>query len=143
MLEYDAEKGVISGPAGSLSVKPDDEILSKLAMLIEGECGGLGARAAAAKYGFSRARYYQLLKAAREQGSSGLLSHKRGPKRPHRSTEEVVRQIIRHRYLDPEASAEVIRQKLVQCGVNVSARTVLRVLERFGLQKKTLPARSH
>ena len=66
-----------------------------------------------------------------------LKSAKRGPKTNYRRTEQVVRQIIRHRFLDPDASAEVIAQKLRQCGWEISTRSVERVIGQFGLQKKT------
>jgi hypothetical protein len=46
--------------------------------------------------------------------------------------------VIRHRFLDPEASAQVIGQKLRQAGQPISTRSVERVLEDYGLQKKTL-----
>jgi hypothetical protein len=46
--------------------------------------------------------------------------------------------VIRHRFLDPDASAEVIAQKLRQCEWPISTRSVERVIEQFGLQKKTL-----
>jgi hypothetical protein len=48
-----------------------------------------------------------------------------------------VRQAVRHRFLDPESSAEVIAQRLSQGGVTISTRSVERIIERFGLQKKT------
>jgi hypothetical protein len=54
-------------------------------------------------------------------------------------TEEVVRQVIRHRFLDPDASADVIAQKLRQTGFGVSTRSVERIIEQFGLQKKHRP----
>jgi hypothetical protein len=50
----------------------------------------------------------------------------------------VVRQVIRHRFLDAEASVEVIAQKLSQSGRKISQRSVQRVIEEYGLQKKTL-----
>jgi hypothetical protein len=53
-------------------------------------------------------------------------------------TDEVVRQIIRHRFLDPDATVEVIAQKLGQAGLPVSIRSVVRVIEEYGLPKKTL-----
>ncbi len=39
------QEGVASlyGPAGSLAVREDDEITLKLAMLVEGQCEGLGS----------------------------------------------------------------------------------------------------
>lgn len=124
-----------SGPSGTLRVHADDEVARKLMMLIEGECQGSGCSAAATKYGFTRQRYHQLLKAYRQGGSEALRSEKRGPKTRSRRTEEVVRQIVRHRFLDPDASAAVIAQKLVQSGHPISGRSVQRTLAEFGLQK--------
>ena len=80
--------------------------------------------------------------AIKEHGAIALRSQKRGPKSNYRRTEEVVRQIIRHRFLDPDASADVIAQKLRQCGLAISTRSVERVIEEFGLQKKTPPLSS-
>jgi hypothetical protein len=138
LLHYDTQLLQLVGPAGSLAVAPTDEITRKLAMLIEGECQGLGPLAAAQKYGFSKQRYFQIRNAFLAQGASALQSQRRGPKRPHRRTDEVVRQVIRARFLDPEASAEVIAQKLRQAGFLLSTRSVERVLADYGLQKKTL-----
>jgi hypothetical protein len=53
-------------------------------------------------------------------------------------TPNVVTQIIRHRFLDPDAGAEVIAQKMRQTGVGVSRRSVERTITEYGLQKKTL-----
>ncbi len=55
-----------------------------------------------------------------------------------KEADEVVRQVIRHRFLDPGASAQVIGQKLRQAGQPISTRSVERVLAAYGLQKKTL-----
>jgi len=62
---------------------------------------------------------------------------KRGPKGKSRRTGAVERQVIRHRFLDPEASPEVIAQKLRQSGHSLSVRSVQRVIAEYGLQKKT------
>ena len=137
MLSIDGKKKVLSGSKGTLAVPEGDEITFKLAMLFEGQCEGLGPTAAAKKFGYSKQRYFQVLKDFRERGARALRSEKRGPKNNYRRTEEVVRQVIRHRFLDPDASAEVIAQKLSQCGWPISARSVQRVIEEFGLQKKT------
>lgn len=138
MIHYDPEKSQLVGSRGWLPVPQDDDMTRRLAMLIEGQCGGLGGTAAAKKYGLSKPRYFQLLKAFTQHGAEALRPAKRGPKGPSRRTAEVVRQIIRHRFLDPEASVDVITQKLKQCGFDLSARTVRRVIEAYGLQKKTL-----
>ena len=138
MWPLDLSPKKIIGPSGSLSIAAEDEISRKLAMLIEGECGPLGPDQAAAKFGFSRQRYFQLRHLFLERGAPALLSHKRGPKSPYRRSEELVCQTIRHRFLDPEASTEVIAQKLRQAGFSISKRSVDRVIAHFGLQKKTL-----
>lgn len=138
MARFDHRQQALVGTNGRLGVREDDEITRKLSMLIEGECEGLGPAQAARKFGFSKQRYFQLRTAFAELGAQALQSHKRGPKTHYRRTAEVVRQIIRHRFLDPEASAEVIAQKLLQGGWTISIRSVQRVVEEFGLQKKTL-----
>lgn len=142
MAQFDLAQQALVGSGGSLAVRDDDEITRKLTMLIEGECEGLGPIKAARKFGFSKQRYFQLRAAFAKLGAAALQSHKRGPKTHYRRTAEVVRQVIRHRFLDPEASAEVIAQKLTQSGRAISIRSVQRVIEEFGLQKKTLPISS-
>jgi transposase len=139
MAQFDLAQQALVGCGGSLAVRDDDEVTRKLSMLIEGECEGLGPLQAARKFGFSKQRYFQLRAAFMEAGAAALHSRKRGPKTHYRRTAEVVRQVIRHRFLDPEASAEVIAQKLTQSGWEISIRSVQRVFEEFGLQKKTLP----
>lgn len=136
-MKFTPSTHTLSGPSGFLVAPEEDEILNKLAMLIEGECEGLGATAAAAKYGYSKQRYYQLLALFAESGCPALLSRKPGPKSATRRTPEVTREVIRHRFLDPDASADVIAQKIRQTGVPVSVRSVGRVLHEYGLQKKT------
>jgi transposase len=137
-MQFDLSAHTISGAAGSLVAPPeDDELLCKLAMLIEGECQGTGATAAAAKYGYSKQRYYQLLAAFAEGGCLALLSRKPGPKAATRRTPAVTTEVIRHRFLDPDASADVIAQKIRQTGQTISTRSVGRILHEYGLQKKT------
>jgi transposase len=128
-MQWDDQTQALVGQGGSLPVRADDEITRKLAMLIEGECEGLGPLRAAEKFGFSKQRYFQLRQAFQERGALALQSRRRGPKSNYRRTEEVVRQVIRHRFLDPEASAQVIGQKLRQAGQPVSTRRVERVIE--------------
>jgi hypothetical protein len=140
MFTMDLDTSSLIGPQGCLSVPAEDEVTCKLAMLIEGECMGLGPSRAAQKYGYSRQRYFQLRHVFLHQGAVALQNRKRGPRRNYRRTEEVVRQIIRFRFLDPEMSAAVIGQKLRQLGCPISTSSVERVIAAYGLQKKTLSA---
>jgi transposase len=137
MIEIHKGKTFLSGPKGTLSVREDDEITLKLAMLFEGRCEGLGPLKAAKKFGYTRQRYYQILNQFTQRGAAGLRRLKTGPKRNYRRTDEVVRQIIRYRFLDPQMSLEVIAQKLNQNGCPIAIRSVERVISEYGLQKKT------
>ena len=127
-----------TGPGGSLLVPKDDEVSRRLAMLIKGECEGLGPSKAAEKFDFTRQRYYQILAAYLEQGAEGLLLQTPGPKTDYRRTDQVVRLVIRCRFLDPDSSPEVIAQKIRQQSHTISQRSVERIIADYGLQKKTL-----
>jgi len=137
-MKFDTKAHAVVGADGSLPVLHDDEVTRKLVMLIEGECEGAGPSKAARKFGFTKQRYFQLRQAYRSHGAVALHSKRRGPKRHYRRTGELVRQVIRHRFLDPDASVQVIAQKLRQTGFAISNRSVERVIAEFGLQKKTL-----
>lgn len=128
---------VCQGTKGSLPIKGGDTVGRKLAMLFEGTCLGVQHEDAAQRYGYSRQWYYQVLASFLERGSEGLVEQKRGPQRRSVRTRAVVHQIIRHRFLDPNASAGVITQKLRQSGCRVSKRSVERTITEYGLQKKT------
>jgi transposase len=137
-MEFHRKTMKLVGEHGSLPVGDQDEVTQKLAMLIEGECEGLGPSKAARKYGLTKQRYFQLRRAYFEEGSEALRNKPRGPKTNYRRTDELVRQVIRHRFLDPDASVEVIAQRLQQTGFAISIRSVERVIADYGLQKKTL-----
>ena len=134
----DQKQPQLTGSAGSLLVIPDDEITLKLAMLYEGQCEGLGPTKAATRFGYTKGRYFQLLHLCQQHGAIALQSKLTGPKSNYRRTDEIVRQVIRHRFLDPETSAEVIAQKLEQTHHPLSIRSIHRVIADYGLQKKTL-----
>ena len=137
MIEIASSGLFLTGPKGSIPLKEDDEITVKLAMVFEGECEGSGRTKAAQKFGYTRQRYHQILQQFRRQGAEALKSRKPGPKGNYRRTGEVVRQVIRYRFLDPQISPQVIAQKLVQCGHQIAIRSVERVICEYGLQKKT------
>ena len=96
-IEFDLKESRLLGIDGHLQFPEDDKVIRKLAMLIEGECGGKSATEAAKKFGFSRQRYYQLREQCAQTGAASLADRKRGPKSNYRRTEETVRRIIRHR----------------------------------------------
>lgn len=120
-----------------LSVSPDDPVAWKLSMLFE------AARASsdrvediAGKYGYSREHFYVIKNAYDTGGAKGLINKPTGPKRDYVRTGPVKKQVIRHRFLDPEASSGVIAQKMQQAGISISQRSVERTINEYGLQKK-------
>lgn len=137
-MHFDPQTQQLVGQQGVLPLGEQDPLARKFAMLIEGQCEGLGPTEAARKYGYTKQRYFQLLRAYEQQGTAALENKLRGPKRNYRRTAEVERQVIRHRFLDPEASAAVIAQKIQQTGFPIRTRSVERIIQDYGLQKKTL-----
>jgi transposase len=137
MIRIDGDKFFLSGPKGIIELVQDDEITLKLGMLYEGECEANCRAVVAEKFGYTRQRYYQLLQQFKSKGAAALKNRKQGPKGNYRRTDEVVRQVIRYRFLDPRMSPEVITQKLQQTGHQIAIRTVERVIGEYGLQKKT------
>jgi len=137
-LRFDPVADQLTGPAGSLSIGPNDTLARRLLMLVEGQCLEKNIVAVAQKYGYCRQRYYQLLDAFEQGGVPALQPKKTGPKTNYRRTDEAVRQVLRHLFLDPDASAEVVAQKLRQSHLAISIRSVQRVIADYGLQKKTL-----
>jgi len=124
-----------------LNITTDDKTARKLMMIIEGTYG-IGVKASIAKYDYSEQRYYQLLKGFKKDGMQALMDQKRGPKTNRVRSDKVIGQIIRLRFLDPDAGAEVIAQKLRQMGMAVSVRSVERTITQYGLQKKTPSVKS-
>jgi hypothetical protein len=129
---------LFTGTGGSLKVPANDQISRRLAMLMDGQCEGLGPSKAAQKYNLTRQRYYQILAAFKEHGAEGLLLHPPGPKTDYRRTDQVVRLVLRCRFLDPDCSPAVIAQKVRQQHHPISQRSVERIIADYGLQKKTL-----
>ena len=138
MIEHTPQGWTLSGPKGQLLVPEQDDITPKLAMLFEVQCEGRHVSDTVKKFGYSKQRYYQLAHLFQKKGASALQNQKRGPKSNYRRTGENIRQIIRHRFLDPNASPEVIAQKMRQSDIQISIRSVERVIQDYGLQKKTL-----
>lgn len=121
----------------NMSIKPTDTVAWKLLMLYEAASTSTNKIGSIAKkYGYTREHFYVIKKKFDENGSEGLRDKPKGPKRNYKRTKELEKQIIRHRFLDPEASSEVITQKLQQAGHNISQRSVERTINVYGLQKK-------
>ena len=138
MIQHTPNGWTLLGDHGQLVIPEHDHITPKLAMLYEVQCEGQRVIDTVKKFQYSKQRYYQLLNLFLQHGASALQNQKRGPKTTYRRTGENTRQIIRHRFLDPNVSPDVIAQKMRQNNIKISTRSVQRVIQDFGLQKKTL-----
>lgn len=121
----------------SLEIDPSDTLLWKLSMLLEAAFGkDRTIEQLSTKYGYAREYFYQVLDKLKNQGSQGLQDRATGPKTNYKRTAQATKQVIRHRFLDPEATCEVIAQKMGQSGHPISQRSVERIVQEYGLQKK-------
>lgn len=136
---------LLAGQAGSLRILPDDKVTRKLAMLYEGQCAGLGAAEAAARFGYTRQGYYKVLRQFREQGATAFFNRP-GPKSNYRRTGDIVRAVIRHRFQHPDCPTSRLVSELRAEGVRVSVRSAERIISDYGLQRRSYPkhrARPH
>ena len=122
----------------SIDISTNDPLAWKMAMLLEAAFskGTSSIEDIATKYGYTREYFYQVLQKFKEHGSEGLRNKSPGPKKNYKRTEVVTKQILRQRFLDPQANCGVIAQKLKQVGYDVSQRSVERTIHEYGLQKK-------
>lgn len=141
-LQFNPRTHQLVGPIGNLPVGAADQLARRFLMLLEGECLQDHVINVAQKYGFSRQRYYQLLMDYKTGGLLALAPQKTGPKTNYRRTDQVVRQVLRYCFLDPDASPGVVAQKLRQTQFQISLRSVQRIIADYGLQKKTLRPQS-
>ncbi len=141
MFNYDAKNSQLISQHGSLPICADDHASLKMAMLLQGECTEVGPTQAAKNFAYSKSRYYQIREAFAQQGVEALVNKKTGPKGNYRRTPEVTKLVIRARFLDPEASADVIASKLRQDGYPIATRSVERIVSNYGLQKKSSTSR--
>ena len=135
-VEHQEDRLIVRGEGGCVSVPRTDKLFCRLLMILEAECGKDTHNKTAQRYGCCKQTYYQWRARYRKEGAQALAGSKPGPRQNYRRGGEATRQIVRHRFLDPEASADVIAQKLRQDEFAISTRSVSRVLEDFGLQKK-------
>jgi transposase len=134
----------ITGPGGTLVLRPDDEVVLDLVMLVEGETSGRDLDEILGHYGRSRSTYYEKLRRFREEGLEGLRPRPPGPRNAWRRPLEVVRFIVTARLKDQTRSAADIAADLARQGRVVSVRSIERTLSQFGLTRPTraAPARA-
>ena len=121
----------------SLTVSPSDSAAWKFSMLMEAASqNSRTIEEIANSYGYTREYFYEVKKRFDTGGLEALKDKVKGPKSNYKRTKIIDKEIIKHRFLDPEANCEVIAQKMNQAGFTISQRSVERTINEYGLQKK-------
>lgn len=115
---------------------PNDLVQVKYEMLRQVQMEESTVTETAAQFGLSRPSFYEAQAAFRERGVLGLVPEKRGPKRAHKLTAEVMTFLDALREGDPSLTVGALAERLWQeRGVRVHRRSVERAL---GRQEKKL-----
>lgn len=127
---------------GSAFFDPNDLVQVKYEMLRSVAKEGRAVVDAAEAFGLSRPVYYVTWELFKREGLPGLLPRKRGPKRPHKLTEEalvVLAQAVREAERMP-GGAELAELLIERCGIHAHPRTILRrLLPHLKRQEKKRP----
>jgi len=117
--------------AGSEFFDPRDLVQVKYEMLRRVEKDGHSITDAATRFGFSRPSFYQARTAFQAGGLAALVPLKRGPKRAHKLTAEVLDFIQQTRQEDPSLrAADLVGRIQERFNVVVHPRTIERGLAR-------------
>jgi len=120
----------------------NDLVQVKYEMLRSVERDGRAVVEAAESFGLSRPVYYVARELFNREGLPGLLPRKRGPKHPHKLTDEtlaVLAQAVRETERVP-SGAELAAILVERCGIHAHPRSILRrLLPYLKLQEKKRP----
>lgn len=110
---------------------PNDLVQVKYEMLRKVHVEGVLPGKAARMFGFSRMSFYNTQAAFAKESLSGLLPKKRGPKHPHKLSEDV-RAFLEASINDDQSLRAGLLSQMVQerFGVQVHPRSIQRVLAR-------------
>ena len=121
---------------------PNDLLQVKYEMLRSVQVGARSVVEAAAAFGFSRPVFYVAQTVFAREGLPGLLPHKRGPKQPHKLTDEVLEILaaaVREAGTMPSAE-ELVLHLADRCAIEAHPRTIVRrLIPYLQRREKKLP----
>jgi len=110
---------------------PSDLLQVKYEMLRSAQKEEAGILKASETFGFSRITFYKTEKTFKENGLAGLLPKKKGPRRAHKLTSEVMNFVGQLLEQKPEMKPDVIKQKIKdRFGLSVHKRSIERAIDR-------------
>lgn len=111
---------------------PRDLVQVRYEMLRRVRTEGKSVSDAAASFGVSRPTFYKVREDFDREGLVGLLPAKRGPRGPHKITDEVMRFIEEIVASEEALGAQAIIERIAErFGLTVHRRTLERALARF------------
>ena len=118
---------------GSAFFDPNDLVQVKYEMLRSVQAGTHRVVQAAEAFGLSRPAFYVTQAAFAREGLPGLLPHKRGPKGPHKLTDDVLAVLaaaVKESGSIP--GSDVLARLLAErCGIDAHPRTIVRRLGAY------------
>jgi len=116
---------------------PKDLVQVKYEMLRQVSVERGSVTEAAAQFGLSRPSFYEAQTAFQQDGLVGLLPEKRGPRRAHKLSEEIMEFLQKEKSDDPNLSGAALAEKLwKERRLRVHRRSIERALAR---REKKLP----
>ena len=110
---------------------PDDIVQVKYEMLRSAQKDGTGIIKASKSFGFSRITFYKTGKVFNENGLAGLIPQKKGPRRAHKLTREVMEFVGRLIEQKPGIKSDGIRQEIKdRFDLTVHKRSIERAINR-------------
>ena len=110
---------------------PDDIVQVKYEMLRSAQKDGTSIIKASKSFGFSRITFYKLSKAFKENGLSVLLPQKKGPRRAHKLSVEVMEFVSQLLEQKPDIKTAGIREEIKdRFDLTVHKRSIERAIER-------------
>jgi len=110
---------------------PDDIVQVKYEMLRSAQKDGTGIQQASKSFGFSRITFYKASKTFKKNGLSGLLPQKKGPRRAHKLSGEVMEFVGRLIEQKPGIKSSRIRQEIKdRFDLTVHKRSIERAIDR-------------
>jgi transposase len=112
---------------------PNDLVQVKYEMLRSVQAGTHRVVQAAVAFGLSRPAFYVAQASFAREGLPGLLPHKRGPKAPHKLTNDVLAVLasaVKEGGPIP-GGAELARLLAERCGIDAHPRTIVRSLRAY------------
>jgi len=110
---------------------PNDIVQVKYEMLRSAQKNGAGVLKASETFGFSRITFYKTEKAFKKSGLAGLLPRRKGPRRAHKLTEEVIEFVSRLVEQKPDIkSAELVEKIKDRFNLSVHKRSIERAIDR-------------